>query len=439
MAHEERTDDATKAGNGSQTGGELRLGMDQPHADRRPEETNGRPGERKAVAPYLAVGLSTVVHGVAERKHIGWNLDTVEDALHAAMSIVNINMPVRLVALAEGALTGFTDEAFDVPHIVAAHDLFIDIPGQESDRLAGLARQYDTYVVVQCKARWPEVMPNRFFNTLFVISPQGEVVHKAAKNHLWCRERSCTPHDVYDRWVELFGDGIDAFYPVLRTDDIGNLGTICCSDGEYPEAVRALAFNGAEVVYRPSEAAPMTTWGSEPGGTWLLQNRAHAHFNGVYMLCPNVGPVYLHPKMRHPIDVAQGSSHVVDYLGNVISYTASGYNTFVTGIVDIEALRQFRVMNLNSNWMKDLRTEIFRRMYEEPIHPANLWLEEHPKSHAQVDEVYRDNIRRLVRRGTFTLPAHEFQGARYVPMDDAPPMQGWLGARTLWDDADDDR
>ena len=35
-------------------------------------------------------------------------------------------------------------------------------------------------------------------------------------------------------------------------------GTICCSDGEYPEAVRALAFGGAEVVYRPSEAVPMT-------------------------------------------------------------------------------------------------------------------------------------------------------------------------------------
>src|SRR5207244_3968753 len=78
----------------------------------------------------------------------------------------------------------------------------------------------------------------RFFNALFVIWLEGEVVDRAAKTHLWCRERSCTPHDVYDRWVEVFGDGIDAFYPVLRTDDIGNLGTICCSDGEYPEAVR---------------------------------------------------------------------------------------------------------------------------------------------------------------------------------------------------------
>jgi predicted amidohydrolase len=38
----------------------------------------------------------------------------------------------------------------------------------------------------QCKARWPEVIDKRFFNTLFVISRQGEIVHKAAKNHLWC-------------------------------------------------------------------------------------------------------------------------------------------------------------------------------------------------------------------------------------------------------------
>ena len=67
-----------------------------------------------------------------------------------------------------------------------------------------------------------------------------------------------------------------------------------------------------------------------------------------------------------PVDIAGGNSHIVDYQGNVLGHTASGANTFVAGIIDIEALRQFRTMNLNSNWMKDLRTEIFRRMYEEP-------------------------------------------------------------------------
>ncbi|MFJ7257233.1 nitrilase-related carbon-nitrogen hydrolase [Streptomyces sp. NPDC098085] len=184
------------------------------------------------VAPYLTVGLSTVVRSITSRAQIAHNLDIVEEAVHAAVSVVGINMPVKLIALAEGALTGFADEILDIPHVTAARDLFVNIPGPETERLAALARHYDTYIVAQCKARWPEILPDRFFNTLFVISPAGEIVHRAAKNHVWCRERSCTPHDVYDRWVELFGDGIDAFYPVLRTDDIGNLGTICCSDGE---------------------------------------------------------------------------------------------------------------------------------------------------------------------------------------------------------------
>jgi beta-ureidopropionase len=394
----------------------------------------------KPVAPYLAVGLSTVVYGVAERKHIRRNIATIEDAIHAAFGVIGINMPIKLIALAEGALTGFTDEIFDVPHVTAARELFIDIPGEESEHLAGLAKHYESYIVVQCKARWPEVMPDRFFNTLFVISPKGKIVHKAAKNHLWCRERSCTPHDVYDRWVELFGDGIEAFYPVLRTDDIGNLGTICCSDGEYPEAVRALAFNGAEVVYRPSEAVPMTNVGYPGGGTWMLQNRAHGHFNNVYVIAPNVGPVFAHPQMRHPIDVGGGQSHIVDYMGNVVSYSPSGYNTFVTGTVDIEALRQFRVMNLNSNWMKDLRTEVFRRMYDEPIHPANLWLEQDPKRHAEVDKVYRANIKRLIARGTFTAPAVAHKGAKYFPPGDGSQTgdEEWADVKGLWSGWEDD-
>src|ERR1700751_5219174 len=117
---------------------------------------------REQVAPYMAVGLSTGVPAIGSRRDIERNLQIVEDGIHAAVSIIGINMPVRLIALAEGALTGVTDEIFDIPH-------------PETDRLASLARLYGTSLVVQCKARWPEVIGNRFFNTLFVISPQGEV------------------------------------------------------------------------------------------------------------------------------------------------------------------------------------------------------------------------------------------------------------------------
>lgn len=372
----------------------------------------------RSVAPYLAVGLSTVIYGISERKQIRHNLENIEEVIHAAVSMVNINMPVKIIALAEGALTGFTDEIFDLPHVMAARDLFIDIPGEETEHLGRLAKLYNTYIIGQCKARWPEVMADRYFNTLFVIGPNGKVVHKAAKNHIWCRERSCVPHDVYDRWVELYGDGIEAFYPVLKTDDIGNIGTICCSDGEYPEAVRALTFNGAEVVYRPSEATPMTTAGYPGGGTWMIQNQGHAEFNSVYMLCPNAGPVYLGATSKHPVDIAGGSAHIVDYRGQVVSYSASTNNSVVAATVDIEALRQFRAMSLNNNWLKDLRTELFSRMYEKPIHPKNLWLKDEPKSHAEVDEIYRANIQRLVDRGTWTKPAVEHPGCRYQPAGD---------------------
>lgn len=163
----------------------------------------------------------------------------------------------------------------------------------------------------------------------------------------------------------------------------------------------------------------------------MIQNRGHAQFNSVYMLCPNVGPVYLHAQSRHPFDIGGGNSHIVDYFGNIISYSASGYNTMVAAIIDIEALRQFRVMNLNSNWTKDLRTEIFKRMYEKPIHPKNLWLKNEPRHHEAVDQIYRDNIKRLVERGTYTEPAHTFKGAHC--QSPATSEEEWRNLKTLWE------
>ena len=55
-----------------------------------------------------------------------------------------------------------------------------------------------------------------------------------------------------------------------------------------------------------------------------------------------------------------------------------------------------------------------------------------PASHAEVDEVYRGNIRRLVERGSYTPPAGSFQGVRYIPAGDAR----WQEVRELWNDAD---
>jgi hypothetical protein len=93
-------------------------------------------------------------------------------------------------------------------------------------------------------------------------------------------------------------------------------------------------------------------------------------------------------------------------------------------------------MNLNSNWMKDLRVEVFRRMYEEPIHPANLWLDRDPQQHADVDEVYRANIRKLVERGSYTPPATSFPGVRYISPGDDGESTDWQTVRKLWSEVE---
>ena len=49
------------------------------------------------IAPYYAIGLSTVVYGTSKRDHISRNLETIVDAIHASVSTVNINLPVKLV------------------------------------------------------------------------------------------------------------------------------------------------------------------------------------------------------------------------------------------------------------------------------------------------------------------------------------------------------
>ena len=108
------------------------------------EMNNTTPDQAVApyVAPYTAIGISTVVYTVSKRQQIRVNLQTIEDAIHAAMGVVSINLPVKLIALPEGALTGFPDEIFNIPHVTAARDIFIDIPGEETEYLGRLARHY---------------------------------------------------------------------------------------------------------------------------------------------------------------------------------------------------------------------------------------------------------------------------------------------------------
>ena len=352
------------------------------------------------IEPYMAVGLVTTVWGAQSRADITRNIEHIHGVMKAAAWLSSLDYPVRYVAIPEGALQGFTDEVFDTDHAQYAAESAIDIPGPETDMLGEIAREFDVYLVAQAKAKDPD-FEGVFFNIGFILDPTGEVILKHYKSSpLFPVEHSVCPHDVWDRWIELHGRSLQSFFPVVDTP-IGRLGVMMANEGSYPENARALALNGAEVVYRASYPHPAT--GNE---IFEIQSRARALDNNMYVVAPNMGTYYLFPEETTPIDTFGGRSMIVDYRGRIVGKHLYGAgSSYVSGVVDVEALRDHRDRAQWDNWMKDLRTEMHRLIYDQPIYPKNLYADRAPFTHDEFRaQVTQPQIRKLQERGIWKRP-----------------------------------
>jgi predicted amidohydrolase len=358
--------------------------------------------ENQSVQPikqYMALALQPVMVGAAERGDITRNLDHIAELAFAAKNVTEIELPVKLYTIPEGALQGFTDEIFDWDHVDMVERLAIEIPGEETHYLSDLARGLNAFLIAQAKTTHPE-FPERFFNCAFVIDPEGEVIHKHYKMQVFAREHSTVPHDVWDKWVDLYGEGLDAFFPVTDTE-IGRIGCLICMEGSFPETARGLAMNGAEIVYRPSYPEPYVG-----NGLWEVQNRSRALDNTMYMICPNPASYAPSTESKFPLDMFGGESMIVDYQGRVIGrHHSGGCAAYAGAIINIEALRQYRQDSLWGNWLKDLRTEQYRLIYDEPMYEKNRCLTEPPLKHAENDEVVRAAVERVFERGIYKRPS----------------------------------
>jgi predicted amidohydrolase len=356
--------------------------------------------ERRRIEQYMALALQPVMRGAHRRSDIRANIDHIFELSRAAVWLAGIDLPVRLITIPEGALQGFTDEIFDWDHRHYVEHMAIDIPGEETALLGRLARELNAYVIAQAKAKHPE-FPDRFFNCAFILSPAGEVILKHYKLQVFAREHSTVPHDVWDRWTDLYGTGLDAFYPVVDTE-IGRIGCMICMEGSYPETARGLAMNGAEIVYRPSYPEPYVA-----NDLWELQNRTRALDNTMYVIAPNPAAYLPDPSTLFPIDNFGGKSMLIDYQGRIVSkHDAGGTASYAGGIINIEALREYRARSLWGNWLKDLRTEQYRLIYDRPLFEKNRCLTELPLKHAENDLVFRAATQRMVDRGIWTPPFH---------------------------------
>lgn len=352
---------------------------------------------------YTAVGIQNISRMAVTRDDYSADIEKLAMSIRYAVWNCSLDLPVKLVAISEGGIGGWCLGG-GAEHIRIAREVVPEIPGRETDALGALARELDIYIIAQMVAKDPELMEDRVFNIAFIISPSGEVIHKHYKTAFYPREPNVAPTDIWDIYLERHGDDpvrlLEALFPVAKTP-IGNIGTLICAEGSFPEAARGLALNGAEIIWRTQYPEP---WMGN--GIAEIQNRSHAVFNTCYVLAPNIGGIFF-PGGTHQMSC--GKSQVIDYRGNVISEYLGGGETLVSAVLDIEGLRDFRVRAQWQNLVKDLRVEQYKAIYDAAVarggmYPRNLCLDEPPLSESDQLELVRHQVNKMVEWGVYTPP-----------------------------------
>jgi len=240
--------------------------------------------------------------------------------------------------------------------------LALPVPNEHTDRYAKLARKYGCYIQTGTFLEVDDQYPDVVFNTTVLIGPEG-ILSKYRKVNPWIPwELHASPHD-FEAYEE-------PLFPVADTQ-LGKLGVAICYDWLFPEAIRQIAFNGAEVIIRVS--AYMDPWGATPPmDWWTLFNRTRAAENTAFVVAANQG-AHLHgyPPFSWP-----GGSMVVDYDGRILAQADPGPGEkIVVAPIHIDALRSERKRRKGHDMLSQLRSEAypylskgyFRRAQRHPI------------------------------------------------------------------------
>lgn len=248
----------------------------------------------------------------------------------------------RIVAFPQFGLTGYARVSTE--DWLAAS---IDLTGPEVGVIAESARAAGSYVVVQIPERHSE-FPGRYFLSAVLLTPEGKVglVHR---KHYTLSLRT-SPIDIYDRFVKVFGR--DALFPVLDTP-IGRLGLLIGGEVYWPEAVRSLALQGAEVVVNTIAAGEHVDYMKRPGAD--IVRSARAFENLIYL-----GMVNMQGENA-------ATSRIHDYDGGSIGQTVGEGGVFTLATIDLAAQRAARAAPA-ANFLAQLQPAI-----HDDIGALDLW------------------------------------------------------------------
>ena len=193
-------------------------------------------------------------------------------------------------------------------------DLAETIPGRTTDALAKVAREQNVVIVTSIFEKRGAGIHH---NTACVIESDGTIAGIYRKMHI--------PHDPGFNEKYYFTPGDLGFTPIHTS--VGCLGVLVCWDQWFPEAARAMALAGADILIYPTAIGWLKEDGDVPcplqRDAWITIQRSHAIANSLPVIaCNRVG------YEPHPTDPARGinfwgASFISDVNGHILAQ-ASG-------------------------------------------------------------------------------------------------------------------
>jgi len=205
------------------------------------------------------------------------------------------------------------------------------VPGETTEQFRSLAAELGVAIVLNVFERDGD----NTFDTSPVIDSDGTILGKTRMVHI--TDYACFHEQEYYRPGDV---GVPVFHTAFA-----RIGVAICYDRHYPEYMRALALNGAELVMIP-QAGAVGEW---PDGLYEAEMRVAAFQNGYYTaLCNRVGP-------EKKLTFA-GESFVCDPDGNVIARAGEGTEEILYCDIDLDRCGDSHAKRL---FLRDRRPELY--------------------------------------------------------------------------------
>jgi N-carbamoylputrescine amidase len=245
----------------------------------------------------------------------------------------NLATAERLVreSAKQGANIILIQELFETPYFCKEHNpkcFSVAMPIAENPavrRFQDLARELNVVLPASVYER----AGNAFYNSVAIIDTDGRILGTYRKAHI---PESPGYHEKF-----YFSPG-DTGFKVWPTR-FGTIGVAICWDQWFPESARAMAVQGAEILFYP------TAIGSEP--------QDHAASNIMPLVASNrVGT----EKGENWTVTYYGSSFIADHTGAIVKQAPREGEAVLTATFDLDAIRDYR-----NSWgvFRDRRPELY--------------------------------------------------------------------------------